>query len=107
MYSSGAVTVNHRIDNKPQKENNGKWKQLKSPFAQQQRSRVTRLGKFSPLGQLFTLGIVLKITEVAQFLGYFFPRKHLRINFDKKCLGRILGNFFTNVSGHPAEELQF
>jgi hypothetical protein len=29
-------------------------------------SRVTRLGDFSPIGRLLTLGSILKITEVAQ-----------------------------------------
>jgi hypothetical protein len=28
-------------------------------------ARVTRLGEFPPMGQLFTLGSVLKITDVA------------------------------------------
>jgi hypothetical protein len=35
-------------------------------------SRVTRLGEFSPDGRLFTLAILLKITEVAQILGLLF-----------------------------------
>jgi hypothetical protein len=54
---------------------------------------------FSPIGWLF---IFLKITEVAQFLDYFFSRKKLCINFDKNGLGYILGDFFTNSSGHAA-----
>jgi hypothetical protein len=43
------------------------------------------------LGQLF-----LKITEVAHIFGFFFPRLRLRINFEQKALGDILGEFFTN-----------
>jgi hypothetical protein len=36
--------------------------------------RVTRLGKFSPIGQLFTFaqGSFSQVTEVAHTLGYFF-----------------------------------
>jgi hypothetical protein len=30
---------------------------------------VARLGEFSPLGRLFTLGSVLKITEISLFFG--------------------------------------
>jgi hypothetical protein len=37
-------------------------------------SRVTRFGKFSPYGQLFSLGSFLKVTEVGQFCGLHFPR---------------------------------
>jgi hypothetical protein len=38
--------------------------------------RVTRLGKFSPLGRLFTLGILLKSKEVDQiFVLLFFDGK--------------------------------
>jgi hypothetical protein len=37
-------------------------------------NRVTRLGEFSPLGQLFTLSSFSKITEVAQTFGLLFPR---------------------------------
>jgi hypothetical protein len=33
----------------------------------------------------------------------FFPRKKLCINFDKSGLGYILGDFFTNSSGHPGQ----
>jgi hypothetical protein len=35
-------------------------------------TRVTRLGEFSPIVQLFTLGIFLKIEEVAQIYGLIF-----------------------------------
>jgi hypothetical protein len=33
-------------------------------------------------------------------LGYFFPQLWLCINFGKNGLGYILGDFFTNSSGH-------
>jgi hypothetical protein len=39
----------------------------------------------------------MKITEVA----YFLPRLRLCINFDKIYIGLLLGDFFTNSSGHP------
>jgi hypothetical protein len=35
-------------------------------------ARVTRLGKFPPIGQQFTLGRDLKITEVAQIFWLLF-----------------------------------
>jgi hypothetical protein len=54
---------------------------------------VTRLGDFSPLGRLFTLGSFLKRTEVAKLFGLLFKRSLI--------LGHILGYFFTNSSGHP------
>jgi hypothetical protein len=51
-------------------------------------NRVTRLGEFSPIGRLFSLASLLKITEVAQLL---FPHNQLRINFDKKLVGQHFG----------------
>jgi hypothetical protein len=36
-----------------------------------------------------------------KFLGYFFPRNILCTDFDKNVLGLIVGEFFTNSSGHP------
>jgi hypothetical protein len=59
-------------------------------------TRVTRLGNFLPIGGLFSLGIVLKLTEVAQFFGYLFSRYQLCIIIDKKMLSGI----FKNSSGH-------
>jgi hypothetical protein len=51
------------------------------------------------------LGNFLKITCIQKwhtFLGYFFPRHKICINFDlKNMLGCNLGDFFTNSSGHP------
>jgi hypothetical protein len=35
-------------------------------------ARVTRLGDFSPIGRLFTLGLFTKITKVAQMFGLIF-----------------------------------
>jgi hypothetical protein len=35
-------------------------------------SRVARLGEFSPIGSLFTLGNFVKIAEVAPIIGLLF-----------------------------------
>jgi hypothetical protein len=59
--------------------------------------RATGLGEFSPIGQLFKLGIFYYIHNLPTFLG----RKSLFRNFDKKVFGYILGDFFKNSSGHP------
>jgi hypothetical protein len=60
------------------------------------RSRATRLGEFSPMGRLFTLGKGLKIKEVVHNFGATFSTVFLT----KSGLGNILGDFFTNSSGH-------
>jgi hypothetical protein len=39
---------------------------------------------FRPLGVCLPWGSLLKITEVAQFFGYFFPRLGLCINLGRK-----------------------
>jgi hypothetical protein len=51
---------------------------------------------------LFYFGHFLRITDVAQFLGYVFPLYELCIRLDKNGLGYILGDFVINSSGHPA-----
>jgi hypothetical protein len=48
--------------------------------------RVTRLSEFSPTGWLFTLGSFLKITNVAEMLGYFFPQLRWCITFVKNWI---------------------
>jgi hypothetical protein len=58
---------------------------------------VTRLGEFSPILRLLTLGIFLNYGR-AHILGYPFPR----VKLCRYGLGHILGIFFTNSSGHPA-----
>jgi hypothetical protein len=51
-------------------------------------NRVTRLGEFSPIGRLFTLGCVRKITEVAQIYGlHFFHGTIYVLILTKKWLG--------------------
>jgi hypothetical protein len=37
--------------------------------------RVTRLDEFSPIGSLFTLGSLMKITEITQIFGLLFQSK--------------------------------
>jgi hypothetical protein len=49
------------------------------------------LGKFSPIGRLFTLGSFLKITEAGEIFGYFFQQLSLGIDFDKKRVGLHFG----------------
>jgi hypothetical protein len=38
-------------------------------------NRVNRWGKYSPIGQVLTLGSFFKVTEVAKFYVYFFLGK--------------------------------
>jgi hypothetical protein len=54
--------------------------------------RVTRLGEFSPIGQLFTLSNVCMY--VVLNFGLLFLRKKICINFVKKMFGLHLGRFF-------------
>jgi hypothetical protein len=57
---------------------------------------VTRLVVFSPNGWSFPLGSYLKITEVAQILGYFIQRLSLCITYvlmTKNGLGYIFYSF--------------
>jgi hypothetical protein len=65
--------------------------------------RVTRLGEFSPIGWLFTLGSFLKMTKVAQIYGLHFPNVSATcvLILRKNGLGYLLGAFFANSSGHP------
>jgi hypothetical protein len=51
--------------------------------------KVTRLGEFSPIGRLFTLGSFLNYKSRSNFRSTFFRRKKGRINFDKNGLGYI------------------
>jgi hypothetical protein len=60
------------------------------------------VGEFSPIGRLFSLGNFMKITEVAQIFSYFMPRQQNYVLIVTKTgSGCILGDFFTNSSGHP------
>jgi hypothetical protein len=60
-------------------------------------SNVTRLGELSPIGRLLTLSSFRKISKEAQTLGdTFFSEK-------SNTYKNVLGHFFTNSSGHPAQ----
>jgi hypothetical protein len=59
--------------------------------------RVTRLGEFSPNGRLFTVG--------PYFCATFSLSIDYLLIFKNNALGYILGDFFTNLSGHPATRL--
>jgi hypothetical protein len=85
------------------------WRQQKFAFFKptfypfEPTTRVGRLGAFSPLGRLFSLGSFSKIAEVAQIFGLplFLGKGHSLIS-TKNGFDSILGDFFTNSSGHPA-----
>jgi hypothetical protein len=59
---------------------------------------VTKLGEFSPLGRLFTLGSALKITVVDQIIRVLFSPESIVLNsFNINGLGYILGDFLHEV----------
>jgi hypothetical protein len=60
------------------------------------------LGEFSPVGRLFTLNSFREnYRNSTNTLGYFFHGKICALIFTRNGLGYILGDFFTNASGHP------
>jgi hypothetical protein len=68
------------------------------------RIRVTRLGKFSPIVRLFSLGRFLKITEVENYRYTFFTRQVTFVfNLTKNGLGyiRTLWVFFHRLFWSP------
>jgi hypothetical protein len=58
---------------------------------------VTRLGEFSPIGQLFSTGFENKRWSTACWSTYLFLSKELCIDFDKKRLGLHFERFFHKV----------
>jgi hypothetical protein len=54
---------------------------------------------------LFTLVRVLKITEEARILGLLFSKVKVMYYFGQNGLGNVLGDFFTNSSGHPVRHV--
>jgi hypothetical protein len=67
--------------------------------------RVTRCGNFSPIGRLFTLGGIHKIIEVAKlFRATIFHGTSYVLMLTWNGLGCILGDFFTDPSGHPGAD---
>jgi hypothetical protein len=71
--------------------------------------RVTRLGEFSPIGSVFFIfGQFNEIYAIRPKFGcysIFFYSICYSI-FTKYGFGYILGDFFTNESGHPARLLR-
>jgi hypothetical protein len=62
---------------------------------------VYRLGEFSPIGRLFTLGWFLKNQKKPKLLGYLFPKQKLCFYFDPKSGWPTLwAIFFSNASCH-------
>jgi hypothetical protein len=65
--------------------------------------RVTGLGEFSPIGRLFTLGCFFENYKIS--LNYwvtFFHGETCALTLTTNGLGYTLGDFFKNLSGHPA-----
>jgi hypothetical protein len=63
-----------------------------------------------PMGACLLRTVIFKITEIASIFDVIFSGLGLCINFVKKMSwGNILGDFFTNSSGHPAylHEIRF
>jgi hypothetical protein len=63
--------------------------------------RVTRLGEFSPIERLSSSGSFFGNYGISpKMFGYFFPPITFIYKFRKNGLGNILGDFFSNSSGH-------
>jgi hypothetical protein len=61
---------------------------------------VTRLGDFSPIGWLFTLGSFFENKKIAKFFGLPFSTVIVCINLDKQSVGLYFGRFYlANSSG--------
>jgi hypothetical protein len=61
-------------------------------------TRVTRLGEFSPIGRLFSLGSIVITIVVAQILGLLFHNTcYISISFDKKPDWATLWAFFSQT----------
>jgi hypothetical protein len=68
-------------------------------------NRVAKLGKFSPIGQLFTFGKLFKQRRSSQiFVLLYSTVKVVHSFWQKNGMGYILGEFFANSSGHPDGE---
>jgi hypothetical protein len=63
--------------------------------------RVTRLGEFSPIGRLFMyFGLLFENYKSSSNYRAIFSTVKLSIDTDKNGLGCILGDSFSNLSGH-------
>jgi hypothetical protein len=63
-------------------------------------SRGTRLGEFSPIELLFTLGSLLKLSKERK-MGNFFPLYKLCIIFGQKLVRLHFGRFFHKLIWSP------
>jgi hypothetical protein len=67
--------------------------------------RVTRLGEFSPIRRLFTLGRFSKMTEVAQIIGeYIFDGLSCLLILAKKSVWLHYGQFFQKDIRSPCRQ---
>jgi hypothetical protein len=82
VIDEGEITTSSRLS--PTLLSNKKQRSVKG--------RVTRLGEFSPNGQLFTLGSYMKITEASHIFG--LPWLSLNIKLARKWFGLQFGRFF-------------
>jgi hypothetical protein len=64
-------------------------------------TRVTRLGEFSPIGWLITLGSFFLITEVAKIFGLLFSTVKVRYQFWPKSVGLPSWRFFHKLIWPP------
>jgi hypothetical protein len=66
---------------------------------------VTRLGEFSPIGRLFPSGSFFEnYRNSTNNWATFFRYESCVLIFTRNGMGYILGDFFTNVSGHPVPD---
>jgi hypothetical protein len=66
--------------------------------------KVSRLGDFSPLGRLFTLGSFMEKTQLAQMCVLIISDIKVRINFDEKRVALhfgLLGTHFPLNLSYP------
>jgi hypothetical protein len=60
---------------------------------------IKRLGEFSPIGRLFTLDCLMKITEIVQSFGFFISKIFLPKEWTKKLLHKFVWTNFANLLG--------
>jgi hypothetical protein len=65
------------------------------------------LGDFSRIGRFFSLGSFFKYKRSPKFGASFFDSKRYVQFLTKYGLGNILGDFLTNSSGRPVQDLPF
>jgi uncharacterized membrane protein len=67
-----------------------------------QGDQIGRIFAYIGFWRLFSLARLLKMTEVAEIIGILISTVTVVHQFrHKNWLGCILGDFFTNSSGHP------